>query len=159
MQRLITGFHTDDEGDWVAELDCGHGQHTRHNPPFFERPWTETAEGRDSMLGQTLDCVRCDDLEFPEQFEAFHRTPEFTTATIPRGLLSTHTTKAGVWAKIRILEGRLRYRIVEPFEREFALDAARNGIVVPQAVHHVEPLGDVRFFVEFFRKPDTNESE
>ncbi|MGH7532827.1 MAG: DUF3565 domain-containing protein, partial [Gemmatimonadales bacterium] len=23
MQRTITGFHQDDEGHWVAELDCG----------------------------------------------------------------------------------------------------------------------------------------
>jgi tellurite methyltransferase len=66
MERTITGFHLDEHNDWVAELDCGHMQHTRHKPPFFNRPWTETQTGRDSMLGTTLDCLRCDRLEFPE---------------------------------------------------------------------------------------------
>ncbi|HNL36500.1 MAG TPA: DUF3565 domain-containing protein, partial [Agitococcus sp.] len=33
MQQAIVGFHTDEENHWVAELACGHNQHTRHNPP------------------------------------------------------------------------------------------------------------------------------
>jgi tellurite methyltransferase len=60
MKRPITGYHRDEQGDWVAELSCGHGQHVRHKPPFTLRPWVETAAGRDSMLGTELDCVRCD---------------------------------------------------------------------------------------------------
>jgi hypothetical protein len=28
------------------------------------------------------------------------------------------------------------------------------GIVVPEVLHNVEPLGTVRFFVEFYRAPD-----
>ena len=39
MQRKITGFHLDEEGHWVAELECGHNQHVRHDPPYVERPW------------------------------------------------------------------------------------------------------------------------
>jgi len=31
MNRRITGFHQDDVGDWVAELDCGHTQLVRHD--------------------------------------------------------------------------------------------------------------------------------
>jgi hypothetical protein len=31
--RKIVGFHRDDLGDWVADLECGHAQHLRHNPP------------------------------------------------------------------------------------------------------------------------------
>lgn len=33
MQQRITGFHLDEENHWVAELECGHFQHTRHDPP------------------------------------------------------------------------------------------------------------------------------
>lgn len=65
MKRKITGYHLDEHDDWVAELDCGHGQHVRHQPPFFNRPWTQTEEGRASMLGIQLDCVRCDRGEPP----------------------------------------------------------------------------------------------
>lgn len=65
MERKITGYHLDENGDWVAELDCGHGQHLRHKPPFFNRPWVETPEGREGMLGTVLNCVLCDALELP----------------------------------------------------------------------------------------------
>ncbi len=57
--RPITGFHTDDEGHWVAELACGHGRHVRHDPPWQERPWVTTPEGRASRLGMTLPCRAC----------------------------------------------------------------------------------------------------
>lgn len=59
MERRITGFHTDEEGHWVAELDCGHTVHVRHDPPWQNRPWVLTQAGRDSMLGVVLDCKKC----------------------------------------------------------------------------------------------------
>jgi len=61
MRRAITGFHQDEQGDWVADLQCGHGQHVRHRPPWRLRPWVITEEGRREHLGLTLDCRRCDD--------------------------------------------------------------------------------------------------
>jgi hypothetical protein len=60
MLQKITGFHQDDEADWVAELSCGHGQHVRHNPPWRSRPWVATQAGRDENLGESLNCVKCD---------------------------------------------------------------------------------------------------
>ena len=60
MDKPITGFHLDDEGHWVAELACGHIQHTRHDPPWQNRPWTQTAQGRAGVIGQTLDCRKCE---------------------------------------------------------------------------------------------------
>jgi hypothetical protein len=58
--QRIAGFHRDDAGDWVAELSCGHNQHVRHNPPWTNRPWVSTAEGRRSMIGHELACKKCD---------------------------------------------------------------------------------------------------
>lgn len=60
MKQPIVGYHRDAEGDWVAQLACGHNQHVRHRPPWTLRPWTRTAEGRARMLGAALDCVKCD---------------------------------------------------------------------------------------------------
>lgn len=59
LPRRIVGFHRDAEGHWVAELECGHGQHVRHDPPWQRRPWVTSAEGRSRFLGTTLPCVRC----------------------------------------------------------------------------------------------------
>jgi hypothetical protein len=56
----ITGFHQDAEGDWIAELACGHTQHVRHRPPWQSRPWTQTAEGRSARLGAKIECPLCD---------------------------------------------------------------------------------------------------
>lgn len=64
MLQPITGYHLDEENHWVAELACGHNQHVRHQPPFINRPWVTTVEGRNSMLGHELNCVRCDRGEF-----------------------------------------------------------------------------------------------
>ena len=60
MDSAIVGYHLDGEGHWVAELACGHFQHVRHDPPWQNRPWTQTPEGRDTMRGRTLACLKCD---------------------------------------------------------------------------------------------------
>ncbi len=72
---------------------------------------------------------------------------------MPRGLLHRHTTKAGVWGRIEVLEGELVYRVLEPVIREERLSPARVGIVPPELPHEVELVGPVRFFVEFLRRP------
>lgn len=59
IARRITGFHQDDEGHWVAELECGHAQHVRHEPPLQSRPWVLDEAGRRSRLGTELRCVKC----------------------------------------------------------------------------------------------------
>lgn len=60
MRRAIAGFHRDEQGHWVAELECGHEQHMRHHPPWQSRPWTLTAEGREEKVGVDVDCLKCD---------------------------------------------------------------------------------------------------
>ena len=61
MKQCIIGYHQDEHGDWVADLECGHGQHVRHEPPWSERPWVVMPQGRERMLGETLDCKKCDE--------------------------------------------------------------------------------------------------
>ncbi len=60
MERKIVGYHQDEERHWVAELECGHFQHVRHNPPWVNRPWVVTPRGRARMLGSVLNCKKCD---------------------------------------------------------------------------------------------------
>jgi len=152
MERPIIGFHQDAANDWVAELGCGHSQHVRHQPPFTLRPWVVTEEGRATKLGALLDCVRCARFEIPEHFVATRRTPDFTESTVPAGLLKNHTTKAGTWARIVVLEGTLRY-VVESLGHSQVLSPGDIGVVVPEVPHHVEPIGTVRFHVEFLSAP------
>lgn len=152
MQRPITGFRQDEEGHWVALLGCGHPQHVRHHPPMASRPWVLTEEGRSARLGQMLDCLRCERFELPPDFVAYRSTPEFTEATVPAALRRDHSTRAGVWGVIRVQAGRLRYR-VPCWSVEQVLTPEVPGIVVPEVLHSVEPLGAVRFRVEFHAAP------
>ncbi|HEY6414513.1 MAG TPA: DUF3565 domain-containing protein [Edaphobacter sp.] len=61
MRRAVIGFSQDDEGHWVALLECGHGQHVRHDPPWTVRKWVMTEEGRAAHVGMELECKRCDE--------------------------------------------------------------------------------------------------
>lgn len=85
----------------------------------------------------------------PPGVSAYKRTPEFNQDTLPAGLRREHRTKAGVWALIHVVEGSLRYRILEPFSEQL-LTTGTPGVVVPEQPHEVEPIGTMRMFVEFF---------
>ncbi len=76
-------------------------------------------------------------------------TPVFDENTLPAGLRKEHRTKAGVWGVIRVLEGRLRYRLLDPAS-ETVLDPEHPGLVLPEQPHLVEPLGSMRMQVEFY---------
>jgi tellurite resistance-related uncharacterized protein len=158
VERRITSFRLDGAGDWVAVLDCGHPQHVRHRPPFELRPWVTTEAGRREKLGLPLDCVRCDRFELPADAVAYKRTPDFTETTIPDALRREHTTKRGVWGRIVVDDGRVRY-IVDVPALDVVLERNLPGVVVPEVRHRVEPLGPVRFHVEFLRSPSSVESE
>jgi hypothetical protein len=62
-ERRIVGLHQDAEGQWVAELECGHTQHVRHSPPWEVRPWVQTEAGRAGRLGTVLPCRLCGETE------------------------------------------------------------------------------------------------
>lgn len=131
-------------------LACGHRQHVRHKPPFVNRPWAASAAGRNAKIGEPLDCVRCDRLEWPDGFDAYKKTRIFSETTVPTGLRRDHATKSGVWAKIVVLDGRLLYT-VDALQIEMELSESTAGIIAPEVEHRVEPVGSVRFFVEFYK--------
>lgn len=60
MKRSVVGFHQDEEKHWVADLECGHTQHVRHDPPWQLRPWVLKKEGRSKKVGMDLNCKECD---------------------------------------------------------------------------------------------------
>ena len=92
-------------------------------------------------------------MNLPDGLVSYRRTPEFTEATVPSGLKRAHSTKDGVWGLIHVLEGELRYRILDERrgQTEYLLaPGLPPGVVEPTILHEVEPVGAVRFQVEFF---------
>lgn len=82
----------------------------------------------------------------------YKRTAVFDENTLPAALRREHRTKPGVWGVIRVLEGRLRYRVLEP-DTEVILEPDKPGLVMPDEPHLVEPLGPMRMRVEFYNHP------
>lgn len=61
MLRKVVAFHQDEHRHWVADLECGHSQHVRHDPPFTNRPWVMTEQGRARFIGHELQCRGCEE--------------------------------------------------------------------------------------------------
>ena len=73
----------------------------------------------------------------------------FDEVNLPASLRREHRTKTGTWGVIRVLEGRLRYQLLDP-DSEVILDPGRPALIVPEQPHRVEPLDRVRMQVEFY---------
>jgi tellurite resistance-related uncharacterized protein len=91
----------------------------------------------------------------PDGVQSYRRTAVFTQDTVPAGLLKAHSTRDGVWALINVLEGELIYRVTDPrrpASQRVLTPGTLPGVIEPTILHAVEPLGPVRFFVEFHRR-------
>ncbi|HEY7977242.1 MAG TPA: DUF1971 domain-containing protein [Rhizomicrobium sp.] len=91
----------------------------------------------------------------PDGVQPYRRTAVFTQDTVPAGLLKAHSTRDGVWALINVLEGELIYRVTDPrrpASQRVLTPHTPPGVIEPTILHAVEPLGPVRFFVEFHRR-------
>lgn len=82
----------------------------------------------------------------------YRSTPVFTEATLPSALRGRHTTKAGVWGLIRILEGEVRLTYLDP-PSEVVLSPTKPGTVLPQQPHYLEPLGLMKMQIDFYDQP------
>lgn len=87
----------------------------------------------------------------PDNIRPYKKTPVFTQDSIPAGLRKAHNTKAGTWGSIVIVRGQLLYRILEPAVEEVLLNSNRYGVVEPEVLHEVQAIGEVEFYVEFYR--------
>jgi tellurite resistance-related uncharacterized protein len=76
----------------------------------------------------------------------------FDESTLPKGLLSDHRTRAGVWGLVEVSSGSVRYVVCEPGkEREQVLAPGYPGVIVPEQRHHLALDGAVQFTVTFLR--------
>lgn len=161
MDRAITGFHRDEEGDWAAELSCGHCQHVRHRPPFQLRPWVLESDGRRSRLGTNLACRLCDRAELPEGLRLVRSSPRWDEHTMPAGLRRAHRVARGTWGRIVVEQGQLRFVARTEPELELVVGPGSAQAIPPEIEHEVQPIGPVCFSIEFLSvrepEPDTVE--
>jgi len=82
----------------------------------------------------------------------YRSTPVFDQDTLPGPLRACHSTKAGVWGVIRVLEGELQLTYLEP-ESAVLLTPGNPGLVLPRQPHFVTPQGPMKMQVDFFDAP------
>lgn len=87
----------------------------------------------------------------PPNFEAYGRSPDFTSGNLPAKLQSAHSIKAGTWGLLHVLEGKIRYQLEAPYSGEQLAAAGERVVIESQVPHHVEFIEPGRFFVEFYR--------
>ena len=82
----------------------------------------------------------------------YRSTPTFDNATLPMALQRRHSTKAGVWGVVRVIEGRLLLTYLDP-ESEIVLDSGQAAVLLPEQPHFVTPQGPMRMQVDFYDQP------
>ncbi len=83
----------------------------------------------------------------------YRTTALFDEATIPIGFKRAHSTKAGVWGVIRMVEGRARLSFFDGTADQI-VTRAEPALLKPEQLHMLEPMGAVQFRVEFYgREP------
>lgn len=117
-------------------------------PGFTQHPLTIQAATQMTGLVERAGQFRAPPLA-PAPYK---RTAVFDENTLPAGLRKEHRTKQGVWGVIRVLDGRVRYKVLKP-QSEVILEPGHPGLVLPDQPHFVEPLGAARMQVEFYDRP------
>ncbi|WP_235506697.1 DUF1971 domain-containing protein [Altererythrobacter sp. Root672] len=93
----------------------------------------------------------------PDGLRTYKRTATYTEDSIPAGLLKDHATKEGTWGLIHVEQGKLRFLVTDdrrPLIERILTPETDPGLVEPTILHHVEPLGQVRFHVEFLQRDE-----
>lgn len=152
MLRKIVDFYTDENGDWVALLDCFHGQHVRHKPPFIRRPWVLAEQGRRFWIGNELDCLKCNRLEWPQDVAKYQSTSLFDNSTIPPFFKGPYRIGSATWVKIIVQEGKLKYTVSETTGSVYELGSGDTGVIAPETKIGLHPCNNAEFYLEFYTR-------
>lgn len=87
----------------------------------------------------------------PPGFEAYGRSPEFTQDTLPLKLRSAHSTKAGTWGLLHVVEGEVLYQLEAPHRGERRARAGETIVIEAEVPHHVAFTEPGRIYIEFYR--------
>ena len=88
--------------------------------------------------------------EIPEAARAYNTTRHYTDRTVPGMMKHHHTVRAGVWAKIIVERGEVKYYI-DGDDQEYTLTKGNPGVVEPMVKHRIDPQPSSKFYLEFYR--------
>ncbi len=91
--------------------------------------------------------------KLPDGAVLVRTTAEFDADSVPRGLLRAHRVAAGVWGRLVVRSGSLKFVFDDDAEPERVLDAGSIQVIPPERPHHLSVIGPVRFVIEFHEPP------
>ena len=91
------------------------------------------------------------DDELPLGLDHVRTTEVFDAQTVPAGLLRAHRIAAGVWGRLTVHMGSLRFVFEDDPGAGIRVDAGESIVIPPSTPHHVEPDTDAQFAIEFHR--------
>ncbi|MGP9421823.1 DUF1971 domain-containing protein [Rahnella sp. NRRL B-41462] len=99
-------------------------------------------------------------LTIPSHYVHTRATPFFDKSNVPAALLSHHNTKAGVYGRLSVMHGTVKYFGFPDAENkapdlELVIEAGNFGISPPQKWHRIELLTEDTYFnIDFFTEPE-----
>ncbi|MCB0272442.1 MAG: DUF1971 domain-containing protein [Bdellovibrionales bacterium] len=88
--------------------------------------------------------------QLPNNVTKYFQSETFTQDTVPDKLLHDHDTKKGTWGHICVTEGVLEYTTLDD-QKTYTLTPEQSGVVEPEIKHKIQPKGEVRFYIEFYK--------
>ena len=87
----------------------------------------------------------------PDGLRLQRLTDVFDADSVPAGLLRSHQIAEGVWGRLVVHGGTVRFVWEDDADRPVELHEGDTVVVPPLRRHHVELGDDARFAVEFHR--------
>ena len=99
-------------------------------------------------------------MSIPNDFINYRSTSVFTKESVPKLLLYSYNTKAGVYGKISVLTGSLKFYGLKEHrgeaEKEIVINEGESAVSPPQYWHKVELLtNDTTFKIDFYAQKDS----
>ncbi len=80
--------------------------------------------------------------------EPYKVTPVWDEYTLPAAIRNEHSTKAGTWGVLRVLEGEVTL-VFRDSASSVQVTPGSPAVIPPEAIHHVELNGPMKMQVEF----------
>jgi len=98
--------------------------------------------------------------QIPENFVKYKSTPVFEKNSVPKMFLHLHNTRAGVYGKICVTSGTLKFfgftQRRGDIEQEISIAAGDFAVSPPEYWHKVEFLTeDTKFRVDFYAEKES----
>jgi len=90
--------------------------------------------------------------DLPPGVAPYRTIGPFDEATLPKGLLASHSLAEGVWGLLRLERGRIDFVWEDAAGGVAELVAPAEIVVPPTVLHHLEKRGDFRLAITFHKE-------